>query len=285
MWYIIIVIILIFVIATIYVRTRKKGIKYILDFFDELEEIKKDYINYSLLMNVKEKYKNIFNYKFFLIKNKDYDKFKKLYNNLKKDSKKYNAEYIKRELINQKEYFDNLFSYPLDEEQRKAILTDEDNNLIIASAGSGKTSTIVAKTKYLIEKKKINPNEIIAISFTNNAVNNFKEKISNNQVGSYTFHKLASNILNSNKMEFKIDNDLLYNVTNKYITKNIINDEEELKKILELIFIYVHIPYSEEEKSLGEKIEYEKGFVATPLSAMAKNITYISLPVRPLRRH
>lgn len=61
--------------------------------------------------------------------------------------KKHNKEYINNQLLINKDYFDNMFSnvdknIKLDEEQRKAILKNEDYNLIIAGAGSGKTTTI-----------------------------------------------------------------------------------------------------------------------------------------------
>ena len=51
-------------------------------------------------------------------------------------------------------------------QQRTAIITDEDNNLVIAGAGSGKTTTIVGKVKYIIDRYKAKPEEIPLISFT-----------------------------------------------------------------------------------------------------------------------
>ena len=66
---------------------------------------------------------------------------------------KKNKKYIERKLIEEKDYFDNMFinvdpNIKLDEEQRKAILIDEDYSLIVAGAGSGKTTTMAAKVKY-----------------------------------------------------------------------------------------------------------------------------------------
>lgn len=94
-----------------------------------------------------------------------------------------NISYINKHLTVDKEYFDNLFldidsKILLDEEQRKAILCDEDYSLVIAGAGSGKTTTMAAKVKYLIEKKHVNPKEIILLSFTNKATEELK---SNNE--------------------------------------------------------------------------------------------------------
>jgi len=69
---------------------------------------------------------------------------------IEEERNKINNKYINEQLIQLKSYFDNLYvevddSIKLDEEQRIAILTDEDYNMIIAGAGSGKTTTMAAK--------------------------------------------------------------------------------------------------------------------------------------------
>ena len=48
---------------------------------------------------------------------------------------------------------------------------------VIAGAGAGKTTTVAAKVKYLVEKKGIDPKKILIISFTNKAVDELKERI------------------------------------------------------------------------------------------------------------
>ena len=52
--------------------------------------------------------------------------------------------------------------YPLTDDQRRAIVVDEENCLLVAGAGTGKTSTIVGKAGYLIEKGLAAPEEIRA---------------------------------------------------------------------------------------------------------------------------
>lgn len=64
----------------------------------------------------------------------------------------------------------------LDEEQRKVVLSDEDYTLVIAGAGSGKTTTIEAKVKYLIEKNNIISDRILIISFTKKATNELQQR-------------------------------------------------------------------------------------------------------------
>ena len=49
-------------------------------------------------------------------------------------------------------FFDIIEKNPLTTEQRKAIITDEESVLVVAGAGTGKTSTIVGKAGYILKK-------------------------------------------------------------------------------------------------------------------------------------
>ena len=113
-------------------------------------------------------------------------------------------------------FFDDINGKSLDKYQRKAILCDKDASLIIASAGSGKTLTIIGKIKYLIEKLHYQENEILCLSFTNETVNNLKEKLQYN-VPVLTFHKLAINILKENHFDYRIvSSNLLEYIVNEF---------------------------------------------------------------------
>lgn len=80
------------------------------------------------------------------------NQFKSNFNSLENDIQKRNAEYVAKELENSDAILSNIEGKSLDAQQRKAVVIDEDNNLIIAGAGSGKTTTIAGKVKYLTEK-------------------------------------------------------------------------------------------------------------------------------------
>ncbi len=99
--------------------------------------------------------------------------------------------------------FSNINNYSLDKEQRMAILSNAKNNLVVAGAGSGKTLTIVGKIKYLVEVKKVNPKQILCLAFTNEAVNNLKNRL-DLEIDVLTFHKLAIEILKDNHVFFQI---------------------------------------------------------------------------------
>ncbi|MBE7022258.1 MAG: ATP-dependent DNA helicase PcrA [Ruminococcaceae bacterium] len=86
-------------------------------------------------------------------------------------------------------------------EQKEAILTTEGPLLILAGAGSGKTTVVVNKIAYLLEQKLAAPWQVLAITFTNKAANEMKERIetligddaSSMWIG--TFHAICMRIL------------------------------------------------------------------------------------------
>ena len=104
---------------------------------------------------------------------------------LKKGSsifQEHNESYIADHLLSEKNYLDRILyevdpNILLDDEQRKVVLSDEDYTLIIAGAGAGKTTTVAAKVRYLVERRHIDPKQILVISFTNKAVGELKERI------------------------------------------------------------------------------------------------------------
>lgn len=120
--------------------------------------------------------------------------------NLRKDiaskRKSHNEVFIKKELADNQTYFDTVLgSYPLDPQQRDSIVKLEDNCLVIASAGSGKTSTILGKAKYMVEKRNIDPSKILLITYTRKAANELHERMKIEGMTCSTFHALAYQII------------------------------------------------------------------------------------------
>ena len=62
-------------------------------------------------------------------------------------------------------------------EQREAIITTEGPLLILAGAGSGKTTVVVNKIAHILDQKLAEPWQILAITFTNKAANEMKQRL------------------------------------------------------------------------------------------------------------
>lgn len=121
--------------------------------------------------------------------------FNTYFNNAAAMRDDFNKQFIKEELKIYSKFFDNIEGRKLDIQQRTAVVTDEDNNIVIAGAGSGKTTTIVGKVNYVLERYKIRPEEILLISFTNKSATTLAERIDIKGVEAKTFHKFGKDII------------------------------------------------------------------------------------------
>lgn len=131
------------------------------DFFNDLDNLKKSdfYVTYVEKDNLKKQYEDTFDFVNQISEEVDLDgnfkNFHEDYKNLDSIIKKRNEKYVEDELIKHKDFFDNIDGKSLDKKQRLAVVTNEQNSQIIAGAGCGKTLTVNAKVRYLIEKKEL----------------------------------------------------------------------------------------------------------------------------------
>lgn len=83
--------------------------------------------------------------------------------------KKRNEEFVTKEIDKYEKLFQSLEKFPLTLEQKRAVVINEDRNLLIAAAGSGKSSTIMSKAIYLIESGLAKPEEILVLAYNKDA--------------------------------------------------------------------------------------------------------------------
>jgi len=188
---------------------------------------------------------------------------------------KHNQNYLNKKMIELDNYFSHMFinvdaNIKLDEEQKKAILIDEDYSLIVAGAGSGKTTTMAAKAKYLVEKCDVSPSEIILLSFTNKAVEELSARINDEfhlGIEVLTFHKLGKKLLDlmyEHPLKI-IGEDGAYNIIVNYVKNVVFPNKRKLQELIETFPDEIHFDslcfsypsYDEYFKAYKEKRYHE----------------------------
>ena len=158
----------------------------------------------------------------------------------------HNDNFIERRLKTDKDFFDNIDGKSLDENQRIAVLTEEDNTQIVAGAGTGKTLTIQSKVKYLIEKQGIEPEDILCISFSNSARDDLAQKlkrtINDKPVEVRTFHSLGYSILGINGADKEVPK---YEISDliKSFFKDSVHNQDFIKEVIDFFSYYFNLIY------------------------------------------
>lgn len=183
----------------------------------------------------------------------------------------HNERIISEDLIKYSYLLDTAAGKPLDSQQRRAIITDEDNNLILAGAGSGKTTTIVGKVKYLIKRYKIKPHRILLITFTSKSAESLAEKVDVKGIAVKTFHSfclgLVSQVLGYKPSVFEADG---FDMKIRLLLEDrFMNDSEYKKKAVGFFIDDLKIERQDNEfKTHGEYIQYLKEQNYKPLKAV-----------------
>ncbi len=124
-----------------------------------------------------------------------FQRFHKAMLDTKAYKKANNDHFVDNQLSSYAQYFDTVLAYPLDSQQREAVVSLEDNVLVISSAGSGKTMTTVGKVRYLIDVQNVPAEKILLITFTRKAAESLSERLGEKKLKCRTFHKLALDII------------------------------------------------------------------------------------------
>ena len=113
-----------------------------------------------------------------------------------------NTAFIESELKRSRSFFDKVESNALTDEQRQAVVVDEDHNLVVAAAGSGKTSVVMAKAGWLIKRGYRDPAEILLLAFARDAKEEMESRIkrrlgaaASSPLKVQTFHSLGLAII------------------------------------------------------------------------------------------
>lgn len=236
-------------------------------FFETLAQLD-DYVTWVQRDAIKKQFATVGNY--FKNKSTFYKKEPKVkeFNAVFQDFDRYIVDYNKNYIQIQKEklrnYFDDVEGKKLDDQQRTAILTDEYSNLIIAGAGSGKTLTILGKVKYLLEQKKVKPDNILLLSFTKKTVDELNERLKNIglETRATTFHKLGYDIIKryQTTVPAVTNENTLSKIIKLYLKEELFENPDALNAFVEYVACFMNIPEDiDSYESLGEKLDTEKG--------------------------
>lgn len=175
----------------------------------------------------------------------------------------YNDKFIEKELKECDTLFSNIEGQSLDKQQRLAVIKDEDNNLVIAGAGSGKTTTVAGKVAYVIDRFKVKPDEILLITFTKKASDEMKHRIKqkmNINIEVNTFHSFGRKVIGeaTNDMPSIIEEKQFY-AEMRNIFNSLFKDSDYASKVIKFITEYRLEPKDDNDfKSHGEYITYLK---------------------------
>ena len=184
-----------------------------------------------------------------------------------------NEAYVINELARSRELFDRIEARPLTEEQRRAVVIDERRNLVVAAAGSGKTSVIMAKTGWLVQKGYRKPSELLLLAFARDARREMEERM-DTRLGSAisrgvtvrTFHSLGMAIVGEAEgrrpaLAATAENDrTLFDLLKKIVADLLAG--RDLSAILDEWFQEGFAPYrsQQEFKNWGEYHDYIRKF-------------------------
>lgn len=183
-------------------------------------------------------------------------KIKDLRSKLKNKRENHNKNFIEKE----KKRLENFFvidNYKLDSQQIEAVLKNEISSLVIAGAGTGKTTTIRGKVKYLIDELDVDINDILVLAFNNSASSNLKKALSKDgyNIESKTFHSLGKSLLPKEKEVLKDSRKEIAKLYEEFAEAN----SEYMKKISEFFLYFLNDLKSEFDfESVEDYILYLK---------------------------
>lgn len=110
-----------------------------------------------------------------------------------------NQQWTHRMLEEHRDFFQSVETSPLNESQSRAVVNGEDSVLVLAGAGSGKTSVLVARAGWLLRRNEALPEQILLLAFGRQAADEMnsriKQRLGVDDIQAKTFHALALQII------------------------------------------------------------------------------------------
>ena len=164
---------------------------------------------------------------------------------------------------------------PLTNEQAEAVATDEDATLVLAGAGTGKTSVIVGKVAHLVRNQDVSPDEVLVLAFNRKAADEIRGRLKGDLSAAHvhTFHSFGRRVIAESESAPTIsklaEDDLALKRAVDAIIGELLNDPEQSKAVIDFL-IYHHAPYKSafDFDTLYEYEEYVRDIELRTLSAV-----------------
>ena len=143
-------------------------------------------------------------------------------------------ELLRQEIETARAILGSVDGKTLDDQQMRCVIDSSPRQLVIAGAGTGKTTTIIGKVMYLLKTESVSPSEIAIFSYTNPSAREIRDRIqkaTNSRIYAATFHSFASKIIAT--VEGTIRN-ITQNATDQFIKERFVPSKlsEEQKQLL-----------------------------------------------------
>lgn len=130
--------------------------------------------------------------------NSAFQSFQETSQNFTTSVQQHNDLVLAQRISQAREVIGKVEGQKLDSQQMACIVKDVHSHLVIAGAGTGKTTTIIGKVKYLLGTEQVKPQEFLILSFTNAAAAEMKNRLfkeTAQKIYVATFHKLGYDII------------------------------------------------------------------------------------------
>jgi DNA helicase-4 len=197
---------------------------------------------------------------------RDYQRIKPFLEQGQRHIDRLNQAFVEQEVLNYQTFFDQVETNPLTENQRRACVIDEQHNLVLAGAGTGKTSTMIGRAGYLLRAGLAKPEQILMLAYARKAAEEMDERIQDKlgieHLTVKTFHSLGKQIITHVEGMVPLIDKMAEDTTlrTRFVDDQIqrLLQDEQYKSRLLTFFIRFAYPYQSQYdfKSLGEYHAY-----------------------------
>jgi DNA helicase-4 len=130
-----------------------------------------------------------------------HERLERLRESLSGEATQANERFVSAELTRHSRLFDTVESKPLSAAQRRACVVDDDNNLVLAGAGTGKTSVMIGRAGYLLAAGITRPESLLMVAYNRDAAQELRERAARRLGAVPDIHRLTVKTFHALGME------------------------------------------------------------------------------------